>query len=423
MMERFCAKYYPGEDKVTFQSLQRVRQRLGEDPVQFIKRFEDVSLDCYGDYEEKELVETCISNMLFDYRLNFENLCITQFADLLQRTRRTAQTMRTKRMPASQTITTSVGEKRKRSDGKVFEEPSAIPYTVEELNYILDKWIGDGMVRPFTVSRPPTEEERKNPLLCKIHNYVKHSTKDCWTLRRLFHKKLREGTLELTQKELEVQRNPLPNHKGKMVVAVVIHGNPAEPEGSFHLSIVRTLQKNPKFRSLFNQIGFGPEARRVAIETLMSIEADSGMECFMAESHASRAFSETTNAITFTDEDMEVEHPNHHRLLYLMATINSVQFKRALVDTGASLNLIALSTLETVGLAGRRILRALMEITGFGRSAESIEGYVQISTKSEANSSPDQISCNQLGGVLSCVAGMPMAPKAPPYTIHVPSVC
>ena len=54
-----------------------VRQRLREDPVQFIKMFEDVSLDCYRDHEEKELVETCISNMLFDYRLNLENLCIT----------------------------------------------------------------------------------------------------------------------------------------------------------------------------------------------------------------------------------------------------------------------------------------------------------------------------------------------------------
>ena len=98
MMEKFCAKYYSGEDKVTFQSLQMVRQRPGEDPVQFIKRFENVSLDCYGDHEEKELVNTCISNMLFDYRLNLENLCITQFADLLQRIRRTVQTMRTKRV-------------------------------------------------------------------------------------------------------------------------------------------------------------------------------------------------------------------------------------------------------------------------------------------------------------------------------------
>ena len=113
------------------------------------------------------------------------------------------------------------------------------------------------------MSKPLTEEERKNPLFCRIHNYVKHSTKDCWTLRRLFHKKLREGTLELTQKEPEVQRNPQPNHKGKGMVAVVIHRNPAEAkesERSFHPSTVRTLRKNLKFKSLFNLLGFGPEA-------------------------------------------------------------------------------------------------------------------------------------------------------------------
>lgn len=77
MMERFLAKYYLGEDKATFQTLQMVKQKPREDPIQFIKRFEDVSLDCYGNYEEKELMETYISNMLFDYKLNLENLCIT----------------------------------------------------------------------------------------------------------------------------------------------------------------------------------------------------------------------------------------------------------------------------------------------------------------------------------------------------------
>ena len=100
MMEKFCAKYYAGEKKVTFQSLQMVRQRPREDPFKFIKRFEDISVDYYGDHEEKELIETYISNMLFDYRLNLENLYITQFVDLLQRTRKTAQTIRTKRVPA-----------------------------------------------------------------------------------------------------------------------------------------------------------------------------------------------------------------------------------------------------------------------------------------------------------------------------------
>ena len=113
----------------------------------------------------------------------------------------------------------------------------------------------------------------------------------------------------------------------------------------------------------------------------MSIAADSGMECFMAESHASRAFFETTNTIIFTDEDMEVEHPDHHRPLYLMAIINDVQIRRALVDARASFNLIALSTLEVVGLADKRILEAPMEITGFGGSAESTEGYVQLALR------------------------------------------
>ena len=85
---------------------------------------------------------------------------------------------------------------------------------------------------------------------------------------------------------------------------------------------------------------------------------------------------ETTSAITFTDEDMEVEHPNHRRPLYLMATINGVQIRRALIDTRASLNLIALNTLEAVGLVDMRILGDPMELTRFEGLVESTEGYV-----------------------------------------------
>jgi len=99
--------------------------------------------------------------------------------------------MRTKRVLVPQAMTAPVGEKRKKLEGKVFEKPPMIPCTAEELNHVLDKWIGDEIVRPFTLSRPPTEEERKNHLFCRIYNYVKCSTKDYWTLRRLFHKKLR----------------------------------------------------------------------------------------------------------------------------------------------------------------------------------------------------------------------------------------
>ena len=116
-------------------------------------------------------------------------------------------------------------------------------------------------------------------------------------------------------------------------------------------------------------------------KSLMSITIDLRMECFTTESHASRVYLETSNSITFTNEEMKIEHPDHRRPLYLMATINGVQIRRALVDIGVSLKLIVLSTLEAVGLTGKRILRAPMEITGFGGSTKSTEGYVQLALK------------------------------------------
>ena len=106
------------------------------------------------------------------------------------------------------------------------------------------------------------------------------------------------------------------NHRRKGIVAVVIHGNPAnveaeESEGSFQPDTIKTLQRNPKFRSLFNHFRFILEARRTTIESFMSIAMVAGVECFTTESHASRAFLETTNVITFKDEDMEVEYLDH----------------------------------------------------------------------------------------------------------------
>ena len=129
---------------------------------------------------------------------------------------------------------------------------------------------------------------------------------------------------------------------------------------------------------LFNQLGFGLEARRLTIESLTNIVADARVECFATETHASKAFLETTNAITFTNEDMEVKYPDHRRLT---ATINGVQIRMALVDIGASLNLITLSTLKAMGMADKRILGSPMKITGFKEAIQSTKGHIQLALK------------------------------------------
>uniref|UniRef100_A0A2N9GBA6 RNA-directed DNA polymerase n=1 Tax=Fagus sylvatica TaxID=28930 RepID=A0A2N9GBA6_FAGSY len=140
--------------------------------------------------------------------------------------------------------------------------------------------------------------------------------------------------------------------------------------------------KGVQSSSLYSiQLGFGPEARNAATEALITIAAESGATCFTAEAHASRAFLETTNAITFTDEDMEVQYPDHRRPLYLSAVIKNVQVRRALVDTGSCLNLIPLSTLQAVDLPHQKIQGSPMEVTGFGGMTEHTMGHVQLVLK------------------------------------------
>ena len=80
MVESFCSKYFHVEEKITLVNLHGTKQQIGEDLVKYIHRFRDVSLDCHEKYQEGELVEVCIDNMLPEFRAHLENLDISQFA-------------------------------------------------------------------------------------------------------------------------------------------------------------------------------------------------------------------------------------------------------------------------------------------------------------------------------------------------------
>uniref|UniRef100_A0A2N9HJ60 Uncharacterized protein n=1 Tax=Fagus sylvatica TaxID=28930 RepID=A0A2N9HJ60_FAGSY len=225
MVEMFCGKYFQAEEKVTLVNLHGTKQGNGEDLLKYIHRFHDMSLDCYANYLESELVGICIDNMSPEFRAYLENLDITS--------------------------------KRMREFG---EPPPPVPCTKEEMIAIL------------------------------------------------------------------------------------------------------------------NRLGQQPQKRSC-------IAAESGTYCFIAEAHASHAFLETTNAITFTDEDMDVPYPDHRRPLYLAVTINEVQVRRALVDTGSCINLVPLSTLRVVEISQKKIQGAPMEVRGFGGAAEYTKGHIQLVLK------------------------------------------
>ncbi|KAB2626022.1 Retrovirus-related Pol polyprotein from transposon 17.6 [Pyrus ussuriensis x Pyrus communis] len=66
----------------------------------------------------------------------------------------------------------------------------------------------------------------------------------------------------------------------------------------------QVIQRNQKFKSLFDELEYGPKPRTATTKALMHI-------------FPRRAFLENKNVIAFTDEDMEVVFPDHRNSLYL----------------------------------------------------------------------------------------------------------
>ncbi|CAL2229612.1 unnamed protein product [Prunus armeniaca] len=128
----------------------------------------------------------------------------------------------------------------------------------------------------------------------------------------------------------------------------------------------QVLQRNPKFQSLFDQLGFGPQAREAAVVALMNISAESNPHCFAAQPQ--RSFLENDNAIVFTDEDMEVPYLDHRRPLYLEGQINDVFIRRALINTAA-------------GIPLSKIVQSQTSISGFGNKSEVTVGHMQVNLK------------------------------------------
>ena len=94
MVDVFCCKYFHAEETMTLATLQGTKQRNGADLMEYIKRFRDKALDCQDHYEERMLMEMCMGNMIMEYRAVLENLEILQFAQLLRKAKKTAQSVR-----------------------------------------------------------------------------------------------------------------------------------------------------------------------------------------------------------------------------------------------------------------------------------------------------------------------------------------
>ena len=122
-----------------------------------------------------------MTNMIREYRAVLKSLEISQFAQLLQKARKTAQSIKlsSDKRNTQQAIAISTSEQRRKTEGREYDTPLPIPCTPKELDVLLDKWIADGVFKPNQVFREPMKEERRAPHFCHLHNYVQHPTAEC----------------------------------------------------------------------------------------------------------------------------------------------------------------------------------------------------------------------------------------------------
>ena len=118
--------------------------------MEYIKRFRDIALDCCDHCEERTLVEMCMTNMIREFRAVLQNLEISQFAQLLQKARKTTQSVKpsSDKRNAPQAMVVSTGDRRRKTEGREYDTPPPLPCTHKELDVLLDKWIADGIFKP-----------------------------------------------------------------------------------------------------------------------------------------------------------------------------------------------------------------------------------------------------------------------------------
>jgi hypothetical protein len=437
-------------------SLVKETQGPSEDIIDYIKRFQDRAVDCLEPVDEEYLVEICTSGLLRDYQPFLVNVKIQTFAALLEaayKLRHTVQPSardgwKPRKSHSVAAAATSAPPSRKPQGGrgsggngsgrsgwggssngrgdwkrqKAYKESSGAPdypCSIEEVKALVKEWIADGGLTLPDIEVAPSRADRESPNYCMFHRHTKHPTSDCWTLKRIFKKKVDNNELRITTKAQDVRTNPYPDH-GTANMAECFefvrdieeedygceydynhdyeHGQGYEFEEAYMTSFydeldeiagydtpavappdsesgVKILQNSTKFKHFYDGMGFTPNARFLMTKAIMAIAQEGHEACAAEGGSLPRTIKDELGAITFSEADRKVLHP-HNRPLYVTARVNGVELKRAFMDGGASINIMPMSTLLKVGIPEERIVKSLIGITGFQGDKKESLGYV-----------------------------------------------
>ncbi|KAJ1404543.1 Retrotransposon gag domain [Sesbania bispinosa] len=339
----FCGKFLEEEGALHIMDLGRLKQKAGETLLTFIKRYRDRAFQCKETLPEADLVYGCIKN-IEDGSQIFLNLGgITTFAELMKKAADVADTMKWQ--------------------GKRAKEAESM-FDICALEERERKKAFKGSFSP-----------RKNAT-------YSHTTMDCWTIRRAFHKQVKLGKVLLPGDDGgELHKRPLPNHAVNMIAPFVsrlrieeIQDNQSEEE-----EILTTgLAKTKGFRVLFGQLGLNQRAQKEAAKAIVQVVRTWGGDLSAMNAPLTRMARAHASALIFREPADLNPQFCHNRPLYMEATVEGVKVRRALVDNGSGVNILPTYLFEQLNIPRRRVRSSEITLSTFHGEAVESQGCVNV---------------------------------------------
>ncbi|XP_028118785.1 uncharacterized protein LOC114316318 [Camellia sinensis] len=391
MVNKFHAKFFQVQEKVTTLTLGRDVQKEGEAMLDYVKRFQDKAIDCHEPMDKAYLVSICVEGAIRDYKIFLVNHNLLTFSAVIEVARylsttgplhRSRDSHRYSRSSSVATVTSVEGS---RSQGKAsfswkkksYENRNPYPCSLENVKALVKEWVANGELTLPLVDIPSTKKDKKSPDYCVYHRTTNHPTRDCWSLNSIFKKKVDANELKFKDAgNHDIRKDPYPNHiKKEKNVHMIGYLEPVRDQvhmASYYdeLEEIATGQLPETI-----PLGLSQATRLEATKAFINISEVHHDEVAEAKEYVPRRIQEDYGVITFLEADRAYPFP-HNCLLFVTAYINDVKFKRAFLDGRASINIITTDTFVNAGIPESKMVRQPITITRFGGEKKVTKGHI-----------------------------------------------
>ncbi|XP_058788296.1 uncharacterized protein LOC131662505 [Vicia villosa] len=216
----FHEQFYEGHSKISLVELSSIKRRFVETIDDYLNRFRSLKAKCFTQVPEHELVQMAARGLDYSIRKKIDPTFVKSMSQLADRVRH-LELLRLEKVRH-----TKAKAKKERvayvdyDDTDPIYEADYISPTKAEIDLAEMKpgpayeckslFSSKGKNVPVdNNSKLPPLEQRQKRGFCKCHNYLGHSTSQCFLFRDLVQKSLQEGRLKFAARRMKIDADPL----------------------------------------------------------------------------------------------------------------------------------------------------------------------------------------------------------------------